>query len=423
LTVGFGAAVAMWAVGYVARLPALSLPAPAVLPALVACVIGGGVLLGRQGGRGPAQGAAAGALTGVLNLLVLGGVLAHSETRRPSALAWVPLSVLLAAGLGAAGAALGARRARRPPFAGWSGALVHVALAAALLLLGVGGLVTSTGAGLAVVDWPKSYGYNMFLYPLSRMTGGVYYEHAHRLFGSLVGLVTLAVALHLSRFESRRSVRALAWAAFALVVVQGLLGGLRVTGHLTLSSSAAEMRPNLVLAAVHGVCGQLFFGVLVVLACLTAESWRRADAPAVRPGARADRWLGGSLIALVVAQLVLGAMQRHFGALLMAHIGVGVALVAPLAVHVGFRAWGRNPGSPALRRLGLGLVGAVGLQLALGLAAFAVSGPAWQQAPAAVAITTAHQWFGAILLGAAVALQCWVFRLLAPPGRAAGARG
>ena len=95
--------------------------------------------------------------------------------------------------------------------------------------------MTSAEAGLAVADWPTSFGYNMFLYPFSRMTGGIYYEHAHRLLGALVGLTTLVLALFLQRVETRRWVRRLGWAALLMVVVQGVLGGLRVAQFIALA--------------------------------------------------------------------------------------------------------------------------------------------------------------------------------------------
>ena len=123
-------------------------------------------------------------------------------------------------------------------------------------------MVTGQQAGLAVVDWPNSFGSNMFLYPLSRMTGGVFYEHAHRLLGSLVGLTTLVLAVFLWRTDERRGVKLLAAAALLLVIVQGVLGGLRVTGRFTSSMDPAHTDPNLTLAIVHGVTGQVFLSVL-----------------------------------------------------------------------------------------------------------------------------------------------------------------
>ena len=71
--------------------------------------------------------------------------------------------------------------------------------------------------------------------------GGIYYEHVHRLLGSLVGLVTLVLAVHLWRTEPRRWLRRLGFGALALVIVQGILGVLRVTGGFTLTTSPEEV--------------------------------------------------------------------------------------------------------------------------------------------------------------------------------------
>ena len=93
-------------------------------------------------------------------------------------------------------------------------------------LLFIGGLVTSLGAGLAVPDWPTTFGYNMFLYPWSKMIGGIFYEHSHRLIASSVGLLTIALAISLWLREKRRWLRWLGIAALLLVVAQGVLVGL-----------------------------------------------------------------------------------------------------------------------------------------------------------------------------------------------------
>jgi len=422
LTVGFGSAVAMWAVGYLSRLPAVQLPSPVLLALVLACLGGGGWALGRYANLGWRHGAAAGLCTGLINLLVLGSFLAEGRPSAivPSALLWLPGSILLAVSLSASGAAMGARWfSREAPYQNWVAAFVRVTIVAALLLLVVGGLVTSTDAGLAVVDWPNSFGFNMFLYPFSRMTGGIYYEHAHRLFGALVGVTTVALAVLLQLREPRRWVRGLGWTAVAMVVVQGVMGGLRVTGGFTWSSSLDAMRPNLVLAMVHGVFGQVFFATLVALGAFTSTIWGRAE-PSPRASARADHWLSALLVFLLFVQLILGAAQRHFSEFLIAHIAFGVAVVAPVAIHLGFRSWGLNEGQKLLQRLGLALVGAVALQLLLGLGAFvAVRAAASGDLEAAVEVllTTAHQGFGAVLLASAVMLLCLNFRLLKPAPR------
>jgi cytochrome c oxidase assembly protein subunit 15 len=295
--------------------------------------------------------------------------------------------------------------------------MARVAVAAALLLVGVGGVVTSTGAGLAVADWPNTFGHNMFLYPLARMTGGIYYEHAHRLIGALVGLTTIVLAIVLQSGDERRAVRRAAWVAVALVVVQGVLGGMRVTGRLTLDSAAEAMRPALILAVVHGALAQIFLGFLVGLACVTSPAWQALRGRSVRPGQATDRRLGGILMAALLVQLVLGGITRHYDLLVLPHIVFGIVVVAPLAMHAGFRSWGLPAGEPILQRLGLALAGAVFVQVALGFAAFVVRGAAASggASPAAEALaTTLHQWFGAILLSIAVAWSCWTRRIGAP---------
>src|SRR5215204_5155333 len=95
-------------------------------------------------------------------------------------------------------------------------------------LIFMGGLVTSHGAGMSVPDWPNSYGYNMFLFPPRLWIGGIFYEHTHRLMGTVVGLLSIALCVAAWKTEPRRWVRALAMAVLAVVIVQGILGGLRV---------------------------------------------------------------------------------------------------------------------------------------------------------------------------------------------------
>ena len=110
----------------------------------------------------------------------------------------------------------------------WVAVLAWVTCAAAMLLIAVGGLVTGFRAGMTVPDSPNTYGSNMFVFPLTLMTGGVFYEHAHRLLGTLVGLAALVLAIYLTATTNhRRRLIVLAWALGLCVVVQGVLGGLR----------------------------------------------------------------------------------------------------------------------------------------------------------------------------------------------------
>src|SRR5947208_5642794 len=100
---------------------------------------------------------------------------------------------------------------------------------ATLLFICSGGMVTSKNVGLAVPDWPTTFGYNMFLFPISKWVGGILFEHTHRLMGSLVGFLTSLLAVWLWVCEDRRWVRNLGAIAVVGVILQGILGGLRVT--------------------------------------------------------------------------------------------------------------------------------------------------------------------------------------------------
>src|SRR5436190_6782927 len=99
---------------------------------------------------------------------------------------------------------------------------------ATLVLICFGGLVTSHEAGMAVPDWPNTFGYNLFFFPISKWIGGIFYEHTHRLVASGVGLLTTVLAVWLWLRESRRWLRWLGVLAFFAVVLQGVLGGLQV---------------------------------------------------------------------------------------------------------------------------------------------------------------------------------------------------
>src|SRR4051812_38970661 len=92
----------------------------------------------------------------------------------------------------------------------------------------MGGLVTSHQAGMSVPDWPNSYGYNMFMFPPSKWVGGIFYEHTHRLMGAVVGVLAIVLVIAAWKLESRKSVRWLAYSVLGTVIVQGILGGLRV---------------------------------------------------------------------------------------------------------------------------------------------------------------------------------------------------
>jgi cytochrome c oxidase assembly protein subunit 15 len=430
----------MWAVGYVCHLSPGLVPSWLVALLMVAMFVAGGAVAGHTARGGWLAGLRAGALSAFLNLLVLGSLLSGAEPGAivPSAAVWVPGSILAGACLGALGAGLGAARGGGGGAHGagatvdaaraavnWVGAFAKVGVGATALLVLAGGVVTGAEAGLAVVDWPNSYGYNMFLYPLSRMTGGIYFEHAHRLIGSLVGLTTLVFAVHLLRVESRRWVKGLGVAALVMVIVQGILGGLRVTGTFTMSSAPENVAPNLTLAVVHGVLGQVFFSTMVALAVFTSTTWHMSSGAVPRPSASVDRGLSALLIGFLVVQLTLGAVLRHTSSLLITHVTMAV-LVTVLAMVVGMRVGGVKPAPPLLSSLGAKLLIGVGVQVVLGVGALIVTTMTKDVTPRPlvdIVVTTAHQANGAVLLALAVTIWLWTHRLLdATPAARTAAR-
>ena len=171
--------------------------------------------------------------------------------------------------------------------------------ASVLILICSGGLVTSHGAGMAVPDWPNSFGYNMFLFPLSHWVGGVFFEHTHRLIASGVGLLTVALCLLTLRVEDRVWVKWLSGVAVLAVIIQGVLGGLRVTEH------------NAVLGLFHGCLAQAFFCLVATVALMTSRFWHRMEPVADQRAVRTLRFWTITVSGMLFIQLALGASMRH----------------------------------------------------------------------------------------------------------------
>ncbi|KRT68858.1 MAG: Cytochrome oxidase assembly [Candidatus Rokubacteria bacterium CSP1-6] len=283
--------------------------------------------------------------------------------------------------------------------------------AATFLLILFGGLVTNTGAALAVPDWPTTFGHNMFLFPWSQMVGGVFYEHTHRLLGAVVGLLTLVLAAAFWCGERRRWVRWLGVAAVFAVAVQGVLGGLRVV----------LVKDG--IAIVHGALAQAFFGLAVALALVTSPSWATA-APAQAADALLLRRLALLTTGVVYLQIVLGAFLTHFGARLDGHLA-GAAALALLIPALALRVQRGQGDQPALVLPARLLVALLVVQLLLGLGAYAgrFTGLALPLAPHSVlAFPVAHRLTGGLLLAASLLLTLRCHRLLAPPERGVAAR-
>lgn len=279
----------------------------------------------------------------------------------------------------------------------WLRRWTKLTAAATLFLIFAGAMVTSTGSGLAVPDWPLSYG--MVNPP---MVGGIFYEHGHRVIATLVGLFTLIQAFWLQRSEPKRFLRLLGWISLAVVIIQGIFGGITV---LLLLPPAASV--------THAALAELFLGINVAIAFYASRSWLRLRSSAVTLDNRTGSTV---LLAAVYIQILLGALMRHLGLglvipdfplslnrivpplnawpILLAYSHrVGAFLISALIVWLVVRAF--RSGSRAQSLLTSLLAGGVTIQIMLG--AYTI----WTAKQPLV--TSLHVVTGALLLAVSVA--------------------
>ena len=279
-------------------------------------------------------------------------------------------------------------------------------------LLLAGALVTSTGSGLSVPDWPLSYGQWM-----PPMVGGVFYEHGHRMVAGFVGFLTLGLAIALKFSEKRRWVRWLGFFALAAVVVQAVLGGMTVLFGLPPQVSVS-----------HAILAQTFFAITILLVLVTSSSWQKPQVPIV-----SERFLGlslvshaGILVGLFYLQLFFGATMRHWGAglavpdfptvfggwlppswsfAITVHLAhrLGAVLIVLGVGTFAYRVLNRHSSRFGLVAAAGGLIGIVLVQFMLG--AFLI----WAQRP--VPLTTLHLGIGAVCLAISVATLAWLLRV------------
>jgi heme a synthase len=181
----------------------------------------------------------------------------------------------------------------------WLNRFAWFTAAATLFLICSGGMVTSKGVGLAVPDWPTTFGYNMFLFPVSKWVGGIFFEHTHRLIASTVGFLTIILAVWIWRSDSRRWVRGLGIAALAAVILQGILGGLRVT----------MLKDE--IGIFHACLAQAFLGLLVLIAVATSRQWHAKSVNSAPRNIGTAARLAVFTAVAVYLQLALGATMRH----------------------------------------------------------------------------------------------------------------
>ncbi|UUO08052.1 COX15/CtaA family protein [Blastopirellula sp. J2-11] len=294
-------------------------------------------------------------------------------------------------------------------------------------LIWVGGLVTTKKAGMAVPDWPNTYGYNLFLYPWTEWIAGpfdLFVEHGHRLLGSVVGMVAIALVIVVSLCDKRRWMLTLSIIALIAVIAQGILGGARV------------IQDEVLLARIHGCFGPAFFGLTVALAVFTSRRWGGIQ-PSKVEGSGSLQLLAVTTAALAYVQLLIGSFLRHvpaggnhgdFRVAVIFHVLVAFLVVAHV-IALTTTAWRNHPRAIAVRWWSLTASLIVMVQIGLGVAAwtFKYGWPTFlpggelipsfvinAESVAQAGVVTAHVATGSLIVGVTVAIALYSFRYYSP---------
>ena len=282
------------------------------------------------------------------------------------------------------------------------------------LLIIAGALVTSNDAGLAVPDWPTSFG---SFYKIPPMIGGVKYEHGHRMVAQFVGFLTIILAIWTQRKDTRSWMRKLGWFALLLVIIQGVLGGLTV-----------KMLLPWYVSTAHAMVAQTFFSLTILFAIFAGRRWIDT-APKLERIADAPGWGLRTLSVLatlaVYMQLFFGGAFRHGGMHFLPHlIGAGVATV--ILLWAAIRGMTFQPVIKPIRGASIAILALLVIQLCLGFAAYLTrvvwGADAVQPLPSMVATTVAHVAVGTLLLAHCFMLMVQSYRNLAPAGDPVRAR-
>jgi len=262
-----------------------------------------------------------------------------------------------------------------------------------LLLVLAGASVTSKEAGLSVPDWPLSYGQ-----VIPDMTGGVLFETGHRDIAGVVGILTVILAIWISRVEKRPWMRRLGWVAVSLVVAQALLGG----------ATVLMLQPPPVSIA-HACLAQLFFSVTVAIAVFTSRKWQEGPEPVEDYGWPSLRSLAIVTPILILLQIALGAGFRHRAFGLLPHV-VGAMIVPLVILLVGVFALHQFPKHRSLRPAAVALLSITGVQVFLGVIAYIARINAAEYPLAMVLTTVTHVATGGLTLAASVVLAIQIRR-------------
>ena len=273
-------------------------------------------------------------------------------------------------------------------------------------LILAGALVTSNDAGLSVPDWPTSFG---SIYTIPPMVGGVRFEHGHRMLAEFVGLLTIILAFWTWQTDQRPWIRRLGIAAVAVVIMQGILGGLTVLYFLPPAVSTA-----------HAALGQTFFCITVIIAMFTGRASAVPPEKMFQPAGRRIARLALISVGVLFVQLVLGGLFRHGGLSWWPHVANSIVVIAMLT-WTSFLALSSYKDVDRIRKPALLILILLMLQVCLGIAAFYTrvlhGREAVQPEPTMVISTVAHVGVGALLLATTMILTIRVWQISLPSSK------
>jgi cytochrome c oxidase assembly protein subunit 15 len=283
-------------------------------------------------------------------------------------------------------------------------AIAMVAVTIVVILKGA--MVTSTGSGMAFSDWPLSDGELMPARSLETVPG--FLEHFHRIAGAIAGLLSLLLAVWVHvRAVATRAARRLALFGLALIVVQGVVGGVGVLKNLPLLTSVT-----------HATLAQVTIATFAVLAYMLSARWRATPAAPPDQSGRGRR-LAAAAVAIVAVQTLIGAISRHGSAhpgstttALWTHVANAIAVFVLVLAAAGYAA-GRLTWIPGVRALARWLVGLLILQILLGFVALLVrtrKDPANVEHLLRAGLISTHVLVGALLFLTTTLLAAHVFR-------------
>jgi len=310
----------------------------------------------------------------------------------------------------------------------WPHRLAWALCCTTLPLILLGSMVTNYGAGMAVEDWPTTFGY--WFYPIQAWLAvwDLFLEHGHRMLAQAVGLLAIGLAVVLWWKDSRRWTRLLGLAVVVGVISQGILGGVRV------------IFDDVMLAKIHGCTAPLFFALCTAVVTMTSRKWLSDTPPREHPAAGRMQRMAVVLAVAFYLELVIGAQLRHqlsgdwagdawagwFELWVWLKL-IGAGLLTGGVVWL-LRFVSRNlPDEPAIVFRARLLAGLFLTQAVLGAAAWVTKygWPGWfsdyimaidytvvAEGPLQTTVRTAHVGVGACSLAAALSLALWSRRLL-----------